>query len=740
MSTTRAKQHAMRAVRSFLLLLVAVAAVNLAAWQLGPSVDLTRSHRFSVSPATVDSLRGLGRTIRLEYTVSRERPVPQVDLRRDVVAKLTALAKAVGPEVISFDPATNVEEIQPGTDEGPLALRGLRPISTQTPTGTLRWFSNLRIELMGAREPAVLVIESPERLEYELVSQVMRLRLRPTPPPSPEAQLASIGSGLRIDYLLGAPANVSNPTGQAPDSMATLKSAAEALFARIKAANPAIEANFDNDLNSPARSGPTTGGGWSVFTLTWQGQRVSRIDNVTSMDGMLAVLARAAWELAQPTRRVGVLVPASGPGGRSELTPVESRWLYQRHSPEARLVWLLGMMGHDVAEVQITVGGGMPQDLAALVIPRPSGLSALERYELEAWLAGGGRALIFHGDWHLPLMDRALRVNRQADKLSNMFFPGDATGVAELRRVTDNLSGYLSSIGVQPAAGVLLAGQDSAVPARAVGPSRRTGEEVFAIPSLYSASAPLVPIAVPSAPLLRDVTGLPLRAGTPLVLKSETLDRHGLQHEVLLRTPSDAKMAVLDQSRQSYALRFSAPLNATSEDLLPPELNGGIAAPELLPAGDQPVAVRIRGQLPFDPSAQPPAEHLSPPGDRFVPRPADLVIVSSPDCLEYTDTTSADVYGLVGSGPLVGDELRSGEIALRRLIANVVDGFVYGAELTEVRQALLPPPRRVHPWPTQSRQFWLAANFLVAPGLAGVLWLILAMRRKARHRAVPSAS
>jgi hypothetical protein len=213
------------------------------------------------------------------------------------------------------------------------------------------------------------------------------------------------------------------------------------------------------------------------------------------------------------------------------------------------------------------------------------------------------------------------------------------------------------------------------------------------------------------------------------------LGKHGLELVELLVLPPGSELIPLDGARDRAVLQYAS--NEELAEWFPAKLNGGNADPGRISAAGLPVAVLVKGQFPFDTSEAPPAGpadgvKLSAPGERFVRAPGQLVVVASPDALEHLDSEGGDVVGLPRSGPLVGDVFRAGEGAIRRLVANVVDSFVYGDELIEVRQSLLPTPRKVTPWSSDERMFWLAVNLGLVPGVAVLVWigLMVAGRRR----------
>jgi len=719
--------------------LLVLLGLNALAWRLNPSVDLTTNHRHSVSPGTTRAIDGLAWPITATFHISRERPPSTASLKRDITAKLVAIASGSSGN-FQFNAATSVVDVA-GTSvaEGELAKIGVRPTTVTTPSGTVRYFASVRLESVGLREPVVIPAESPERLEYEIATQVLRARHGRSEPPSNEAKFAALGEGLSITYVCGTKVLGFGDDGKLPKAWEHLPVEAEKIFARIKAANPSIVTVIDHDPTSPNRTGqPINGTVYSHFQLIHGGRRATRIDSVTSMDGMFGLLARTAWELTLPRRKIGVFFAGDSSALRHELTLPESRRIYLNWSPEARLMELLEQLGHEPIEVRATHESGIPTEIAALILPRPSGLSPIELYELRAYLAAGGKALVFHGEWHVPLLDAGLTLNQQAQVVGEMFMAGEPTGLIELRRVEGTLSGYLASLGVDTSAGILVGAED-AMAARVLGPSRKTGVFHTAEPSVYAARAGLVPVAANlESPhvLVRDVMSLPLRGASPLQVDAGRLATAGLQVEVMLAAPRGSVVLPLDASRDKAKLQYAAASGEPLAEWIPAVLNGGVASPVGIPADGLPVALSVRGQFPFDANEMPPPPPgggkvtLRAPGERFIPSPGQLVVVSSPNVLEHLDGSGAEIVGLPNAGPLVGDSFRAGEGALRRLLANVVDSFVYGDELIEVRQSLLPTPRRVLPWSESERALWLGLNLGLVPVLALLGWLGLAVWRR----------
>lgn len=726
------------AVLAVLATVAVLAAVNVAVWHAAPAFDLTANHRHSVSPGTVRALSGMAWPMTATFYVSRERPPSTADLKRDVSAKLAAIAASV-PGQFQFAGARAVVDVEStSVAEGELARLGVKPLTVTTPNGTVRYFAAVRLESVGLGEPAVVQVETPERVEYEIATLALKARIGRAEPPTPEAKLAAAGGGLSITYVGGSRITGPGDDGRLPVAWAHLEKEAEELFVRIRAANPEIGARIDTDPASPLRTGlPINGTVYSHFVLVHGGRRTARIDSVTSMEGMFGLLARTAWELTLPRRKVGVFHCGDSPAFRPELHDAEARRIYLNWSPEGRLMRMLEQLGHEPVEVRATAEMGITTEIAALVVPRPSGLTPIEEYELRAYMAAGGNMLLFHGEWHIPLIDRALALNPQAQIIGELFMAGEPAGLLQVRHAGNTLSGYLAGLGLETGAGIAVSVPES-LPARVLGPSRRTTSLHTAEPSLYPARAGLVPVAsgvVPPHPLVQDVTALPLRGASPLILKPERLGELGLEVAELLVLPPGSLLLALDASRDGASLQYAA--GGSGDGWFPETLNQGKREPEQVDAGGLPVAVMVRGQFPFDVNEAPPVDagagvKLSAPGNRFVRSPGQLAVVASPDALEHLDSEGGDVAGLPRSGPLVGDVYRTSEGAIRRMVANVVDSFVFGEELIEVRQSLLPTPRRVTPWSNDERMLWLGLNLGLVPAVAVLVWIGMALRRRRR--------
>jgi hypothetical protein len=736
MASARSHSHLRFAAITLGLGALLLAMLNAGAYSAGVSLDVTQSRRFSVNSGTLAVLASLKRTVNAELYISSERPLELATLEREAVAKLSAIANKAGPERFSFIPATDTHIISDtGASEGDLARLGILPRSIPTAAGTVRFFAALRLTYADAPKPDIIQIESPDRLEYDIVSRAVRYKRLHAAPPTPEATLAAIPGTVKIWYVYGQPAGAGVRADELPPDKQSLLTGVNDLFATIRGLNPRIECLLDNDPTSINRPKLAKNGIFSRFVIAADGLRTRPTGDYADLDGAFRDLAQTAWDLTQPPSKVGVFYSSPTPTDRPELTTPERLHIYRQASPEQRLEWLLNQLGYDVQPIRIDDAFDDLPDCAALVIPRPSALNDFQTYHLRAYLASGGQVLLFHGLWHEPLLDNGLSFNLQRTSDANLWDVGERLSSLACRRVDGTLEPLLTKLGVTSADGILTA-PVSQLATRVAGPSRRSGQEHQARPTVFPAPSGLTPFAVsdPSAdPAADGVTALPLRACSPLLLDEQLLAKNGLTATVLLRAPADATLVQLPRDKPTVNLNYAVNPGSLPETLVPPVINDNAPAPASLPAGGHAVAVSLTGQFPFDPneappqsSADPKAPRLSAPGQKFTALPGKLTVVASPDVAEYLDSVSTDIIGRPGGAPLVGDQYRSGESSLRRLLANTLDGFLYGRELVDLRRSMLPAPARVLPWTVQQRNFWTALNLAAAPVLVALLWALRA--------------
>lgn len=741
--------------RSLLLIAGALLVIlNLGSYGAGISWDLTKGNRYSINEGTIAIFQRLESPVLVRYSISRERPKYLANLERDVIARLTTFANAIGRQHFDFDPVRDVKVIDnTSAASGEMNARGISPHVVSGEGGAFQFYSTLEVTMIDAARPALIDLTTTASLEYDLVSAVVRMRTEKRRPAGIEATIKALTRTFDISYIYGG-----REGGPMPVERAVMAGEIANMLTGIANLSDKVRFRADNSPTSRLRGAlkPTAdlvqatdpnnqrGMAYSIFYYSGividsgRGQPMVLSDIKEASDALIKAVVDQLWELDAKRPIVGVYEPRAPL--RPELARAERFVQYgpPSLSTEQRIQALIERMGYDVLPETVTSVRGISPEIEALVLVRPGSLHPREVYELRTYLASGGRILLLHGTWHAPLMDRALDFNAEHNGDPSAFFlSGDAANQLAFARVEASLADTLRDYGVDTAPGILLGGESSHA-FRVYGPAPKLRDLHYGDPIPYRAASPINPWAVRAEArpaLSASVEALNLRGASTLSLNQARLSELGLEHEVILVTPPDSRLLAVPETQASVVIDYRQSGVDDLSAMLVPQLNGNwqAAAPE--PAGGRPVALRLRGQFPFDPSLAPPPfaeERTTAPGELFRPSPGELIVVNAPDCAETIDFQGWKP----GETALLGGSDQLADASMRSLLANALDSFIHGEELIDVRRSLVPEPRRLKAWTLAERQLWTIVNALLLPLIYAALvgWLLWRRyQRRVRH-------
>jgi gliding-associated putative ABC transporter substrate-binding component GldG len=182
----------------FLAVIGIVFVVNYASNSAFTRVDLTRSHRFTLSPSTVDALAKLPDVITIKAVYSSNIPTMYAEYINEVKDMLREYQlHGKGKVRLEIVDPTNNEELQ--TQLGKMGIQpALLPISGADQATTLKVWASIYLEYLDKNQIVPNVV-SIDTLEYDLTSTVRRLTA-----PETIVGLYNIDEGRKIDEEFGA--------------------------------------------------------------------------------------------------------------------------------------------------------------------------------------------------------------------------------------------------------------------------------------------------------------------------------------------------------------------------------------------------------------------------------------------------------------------------------------------------------------------------------------------------------
>ena len=137
-------------------------------------------------------------------------------------------------------------------------------------------------------------------------------------------------------------------------------------------------------------------GGMSVNML-WQGMELRYQDHTE----VLPFVLPGGFEFAVSVRLAAMMrkeTPLVGFFSREPAAPPEMPGFQAPPSPDRIFTSLRQIVGgrFDVEDLDLESEEGLPSNLTALVVARPSGLSDREVFEIDQFLCGGGRVVVLH--------------------------------------------------------------------------------------------------------------------------------------------------------------------------------------------------------------------------------------------------------------------------------------------------------------------------------------------------------
>ncbi|MCK6438787.1 MAG: GldG family protein, partial [Planctomycetes bacterium] len=726
----RSRAFKQRATLIVLLLGATLVALNALAFRVDAGIDLTPNYRHSVSDDVTALFKRFNTPMRVEYYVSASLPPAFAGLEREVVRRLSAIADGAGADAFAFEPSRDVVRL----DDSAKTIETLKslkipPVALPSGAETVYFYSALKITHAAAREPVVIPrILSAASMQYDLISKALRLSMLKVQPATPDDTFRGLRSGVRFVYVYG------DMNGdEMPSAKIHVRDGVWAELERIQQLNPAY-ISVSKELAGKSRFTPrlkrvqdiTSGESgsapesiiyFSSVVAIGQFGEESSFDQIKNTEGLATLLAGGAWALGAAREKVGFFTPSQRP----ELSEPEQKVLYSprygNSMPEDRATSISLALDYITTGVMIDFDHTIPQGLGVLVLVRPGALNPRQLYEIRAFLARGGHVLLIGGEWHTPLIDRYFGINPASTSLADVWLPNQSGPSFTLRaqRMKETMSGLLKDYGVETEAGILLS-QRQSVPYRVYGPGQTTPGQLYPDPIRQNGVLGIVPYATPTGHLLTsDVNKLPLRGASPLKLDETRLKTLGLSAQVLFKAPGDAELLRPLHDTGRITLNYRA-TTMSPLDVLAPKRDNDTGV-ELVSAPDAIVGVLIEGQFPFDPNEPPPTlpdgriPYSPGMGSAFTPKPGKLVVISSPDLFEVTDVRG----WRQGEPPLVGGSDQLEESSRRRLLANVLDAFIFGEELVRVRGSTTPVPHRLDEWTLDEIRLWCGLVLGLAP-------------------------